>query len=89
MYFCTQMRNMNKLATFIDRLKRINIEVDFIGNYPWLYFDRINGKVVTEKFQSEHGFVVGYYPVRYDQEFSFSDISEIFKIIRKYNEETL
>ena len=75
---------MNKLSIFIDRLKRINIKLDFIGNYPWLYLDKINDKKVIEKFQSEHGFVVGYYPIRNGQEFSFSDISEIFKIMNKH-----
>lgn len=75
---------MEKFNIFVNRLKKLGIETTYFGNYPWVYFDTINGKKVTEKFHSEHGWVVGYSPIRKGQEFSFTDITEIFKLIRKY-----
>jgi hypothetical protein len=74
----------HKLTVFVDRMKKLGIEVKLAGNFPWIYLDEINGKRVTEKFQADHGFTIGYYPIREGQEFRFSDIGEIFKLIRKY-----
>jgi len=74
----------DKLGVFVDRLKKINIDIKLVGNYPWIYIDQINGKRVTEKFEGDHGFTVAFLPVRADKELVFTDISEIFKLIRKY-----
>ncbi len=74
----------DKLKVFVDRMKRININVKLVGNYPWIYIDEINGKRVTEKFEGNHGFTIAFLPVRIDRELEFTDISEIFKLIRKY-----
>ena len=74
----------DKLKVFVDRMKRININVKLVGNYPWIYIDEINGKRVTEKFEGNHGFTIAFLPVRADRELEFTDISEIFKLIRKY-----
>jgi hypothetical protein len=70
---------MNKLEIFIKRLKAIGIVVELFGNYPWIYLDKINGKRVTEKFYSDHGFTIAFLPVRIGQELEFTDITEIFK----------
>lgn len=75
---------IEKLDVFIKRLSKLNIDVKLSGNYPWIYIDSINGKRVTEKFHAEHGFTVGFQPIRVGQEFEFTDIKEIFKLIRKY-----
>jgi hypothetical protein len=32
----------------------------------------------------DHGFTIAFYPIRKDQELQFTDIGEIFKLIRKY-----
>jgi hypothetical protein len=77
----------NILTPFIERLKKIGIEVELIGNYPWIYIDKINGKRVTERFEGNHGFTIAFLPVRNDQEMEFTDIAEIFKLIRKYVKE--
>jgi len=77
----------NILTPFIERLKKIGIEVELVGNYPWIYIDKINGKRVTERFEGNHGFTIAFLPVRNDQEMEFTDISEIFKLIRKYVKE--
>lgn len=74
----------DKLKIFVDRMKRININIKLVGNYPWIYIDEINGKRVTEKFEGNHGFTIAFLPVRADRELEFTDISEIFKLIRKY-----
>ena len=68
---------MDKLTVFVDRLKRIGIDVELIGNYPWIYIGTINGKKIKETFEADHGFTIGFYPIRRDQKFHFTDITEI------------
>lgn len=75
---------MIPLSIFYLRLQKIGIQVSFVGNYPWVYLDTVNGKKVTEKFHSEHGFVIGFSPLKPSEKSQFTDIGEIFKIIRKY-----
>ena len=75
---------MEKLDIFVNRLKRIGIQIDFWVNFPWVYLKSINGKSVKENFQSEYGFVIGYLPIKQNQDFRFTGLKEIFKIIRKY-----
>ncbi len=75
---------MKELGVFRERLSKIGIDVSCSGNFPWVYIDKINGNKVKEKHNSEHGFVVGYAPIRLGSKFTFETLSEIFKIIRKY-----
>lgn len=75
---------MEKLTTFVNRMKRIGINVKLAGNYPWIYIHEINGVRVTEKFEGNHGFTIAFLPIRPDVELDFTDITEIFKLIRKY-----
>ena len=75
---------MNKIKVFVERLAKISIDVELVGNYPWIYVDSINGKRVTETFRADHGFTLAFYPIRMDQELRFTDISKIFKLLRKY-----
>jgi hypothetical protein len=75
---------MNKLEVFVNRMKRLSIDVELFGNYPWIYIDTINGKRVMEQFHGNHGFTIAFTPIRKGQELEFTDISEIFKLIRKY-----
>lgn len=75
----------DKITRFVERLKKIGIEVKLTGNYPWVYLDEICGVRVKEKFQGNHGFTIIFLPVRNDSPPSeFTDITEIFKLIRKY-----
>ena len=74
----------NKLDVFIQRLKKIGINVSLSSNVPWIYIDTINGKKVIEKFEANHGFTIAFLPIRKDQELKFTDIGEIFKLIREY-----
>lgn len=75
--------NMNKLDVFIKRMQKINVNIELFGNYPWIYIDTINGKKVTEKFEGNHGFTIAFTPIS-SEELKFTDIGEIFKLIRKY-----
>lgn len=77
-------KEFEKLDIFVERLKKIGIIIELVGNYPWIYLDKVNGQKVTEKFEGNHGFTIGFLPIRPDKPFHFTDISEIFKIIRKY-----
>jgi hypothetical protein len=74
----------DKLTVFVDRMKLLGIDVKLAGNFPWIYINSINGKRVTETFEANHGFTIAFLPVRADQELAFTDITEIFKLIRKY-----
>ena len=80
----TELPKRDILKTFIDRMQKLGIQIQLSGNYPWIYIDEINGKRVTEKFCGNHGFTIAFLPVRNDQPMKFTDISEIFKLIRKY-----
>ncbi len=76
---------VNKITTFVERLKKIGIDVKLSGNFPWVYIDEICGKRVTERFAGNHGFTLIFLPGRNDSPASeFTDITEIFKLIRKY-----
>jgi len=76
---------MDKIKVFIERLKKIDIELELHGNYPWIYLHSVNGNIVREKLHANHGFTIAWYPIRKDQELRFIDeLDEIFKIIRKY-----
>jgi len=75
---------VDKIKTFIKRLNTIGINIKLSTNYPWIYIDQINDKKVTEKFKAKHGFTLAFMPIRINQKLEFTDISEIFKLLRKY-----
>lgn len=70
---------MEKLDILTRRLSKLNIDISYIGNYPWIYIDKINGKRVIEQFHGNHGFTIMFLGAK-----EFTDITEIFKVIRKY-----
>jgi hypothetical protein len=81
-------KTSDKINVFVERLKKIGIEVKLVGNYPWVYIDKICGIKVKEKFEGNHGFTLIFLPARTDSPPSeFTDIKEIFKLIRKYKNE--
>ena len=75
---------MNNLIKLTNRLKKININVEFFGNYPWIYLDKVNGNKVKETYLSDHGFTVTFLPTKEQHQFDFVSTKEMFKIIRKY-----
>jgi len=67
-----------------NRLIKIGITIEMVSNYPWIYLDKVNGNVVKEKYFANHGFTIGFNPAKVGDVFSYTDLKEIFKIIRKY-----
>ena len=81
---------VDKITVFVERLKKIGIDVKLSGNFPWVYITEICGIRVKEKFAGNHGFTLIFLPGRNDSPPSeFTDITEIFKLVRKYNREAL
>ncbi len=72
-----------KLSIFIGRMNKLGVNITLGGNYPWIYVDEINWKRVTERFYGNHGFTIAFLP-RIGEELMFTDIGEIFKLVRKY-----
>lgn len=73
---------MNELFTLRRRLEKIGIDIELIGNSPWIYLTKVNELPVTDKFKSEHGFVIAMNYGKDDM--VLTDSSEVFKTIRKY-----
>jgi hypothetical protein len=78
------MTDTKVLEDFRRRMSKLGIKCEFIGNYPWIYLEKVNGKRVTERFCGNHGFTIAFLPIRNGQKMELTDISEIMKIIRKY-----
>lgn len=76
---------MKNLDAFFRRMNKLGIDIALTSNYPWIYLSSVNGNRVQETFRSEYGFTIAYMPIKNnDNDVKFTDISEIFKIIRKY-----
>lgn len=75
---------MTTIKIFLNRMKRIGIDLELAGNYPWIYITKINGIPVIEKFYSNHGFTLAFSPVKMNSNVLFTDLKEVFKLIRKY-----
>lgn len=80
----TEAVDLAPLIRLINRLSKLGINIECVGNYPWIYLHKVGDKRVTEKYDSEHAFTIGYLPVSVDRPFRFTDITEIFRVIRKY-----
>ena len=68
------------LNVFVARMKKLGITMKFAMNSPWVDISEVNGRKVTEKHASEHGFVIGYR----NNYFKFEYEKEMFNLIRKY-----
>jgi hypothetical protein len=75
--------DMSLIDKFHRRLKKIGVDVTFIGNYPWIYLDTVNGKRAKGLFQGNHGWTAFFLPARADRPVRFSDRREVFKKIRE------
>ena len=73
---------INPLHKLYRRLLAINIEITCIGNYPWIYLDKVNKKRVREKFMADHGFTVATPSI--SGKIELTDTKKIFQVIRKY-----
>jgi len=74
--------NEYRIKTFMHRLNKLGIDVTFAANYPWIYFDTINGKKVTGTFHANHGWTAFFIPVEIPGKVKFSDRREVFKKVR-------
>ena len=77
---------MNEIDIFVNKVKRIGIEIELVGNIPWIYLKKVNGNLVKrEDYNANHGYAVAWYPVRLGHEPHLdSDLKRTFEIIRKY-----
>lgn len=71
------------ITIFINRLQKIGITVELIGNYPWVYLDKVNGKKVQGTYEADHGFTAFWVPVRADRPIRMTDIGVVFDKIRE------
>ena len=67
------------IAKFVKRLKRIDVDVELVANYPWVYLTHVNGVPVTEKFMANHGFTA-FFAYKGDK---WSDRRKVFAKIRE------
>jgi hypothetical protein len=75
---------MNELAVLEKRLNKIGIEIELMGNVPWIYLTKVNGNTVQESdFTANHGFVIAWV-LNVDKVELDSNRKHIFEIIRKY-----
>ena len=76
----------NVINRLVPRLKKIGIEVQLSGNFPWIYLDYVNGNRIKKEdyYLGNHGFTIAFYPIKPGQTMELTDISRVFKIIRKY-----
>ena len=74
----------NPIAVLTKRLAKLNITVEFIGNVPWIYLDKVNGNKIATKLDSDYGFTAFWYPIKTDGEIKVNNITELFKEIRKH-----
>ena len=77
---------MNEIEVFINRMKKIGIELELVGNVPWIYLDKVNGnRVKPEDYNANHGYTIAWHPVKLgDKPHLDSDLNRTFDIIRKY-----
>ena len=76
----------NVINRLVPRLKKIGIDVELVGNYPWIYLEKVNGNRIKKEdyFCGNHGFTIAFLPIRVGQTMELTDIRKVFEIIRKY-----
>lgn len=76
----------NVINRLVPRLKKIGINVELVGNYPWIYLEKVNGNRIKNEdyYCGNHGFTIAFYPIKPDQKMELTDIKKVFEIIRKY-----
>lgn len=74
---------MTTITSFVERLKKIGINIELAGNYPWIYLEKVNGVRVKERYLAEHGFTAFWYGTKAGEQPRFTDIEIVFKKIRE------
>lgn len=79
---------MNEVQIFINRLKKIGIELELEGNAPWIYLKSVNGNIIKQEdwVNANRGYTIAWYPLTIKKDFTLNwhDIRLTFNIIRKY-----
>ena len=77
---------MTELNRLILRLKKIGIEIELAGNYPWIYLEKVNGNRIQKEdyYFANHGFTIAFSPTKLGEKLEILDIKKTFEIIRKY-----
>ena len=78
------MSDYSDLDQLYIRLNKIGIKLKLGSNAPWIYIDEINGKRVTERYNSDHGFTIAMMPIKNGGKVKLSPTSVIMDLIRKY-----
>lgn len=71
---------MEEITKLVQRLERIGIKIELVGNLPWVYLASINEKAVTEKLNSEYGYTICYI----NDSVRWINTKLMFNLIRKY-----
>ena len=74
----------NPIAVLTKRLAKLNITVEFTGNVPFIYLNKVNDNKITTKLDSDYGFTAFWYPIKTNREIKVNNITELFKEIRKH-----
>ena len=75
----------NKVSRLVQRLEKLNINIELMGNFPWVYIIKINNTPVTKVYYSEHNFTIILLEIRNNQKTNeFINIRKMFNLIRKY-----
>ncbi len=74
---------MTTISSFINRLKRIGVNVELGCNIPWIYMTRVNGERVVGTLHANHGFTVFFKAIRVGEVDKITDIPLIFNKIRE------
>ena len=76
---------MSKVDILVRRLKKLNIDVIFIANYPWIYIDTVNGIKVKAKHVSKYGFTSFMLTQSGKFKFYSKETFDIIRVILKDN----
>jgi hypothetical protein len=76
-------KRQNNIELLINRLKKLNIELEFFANYPWIYLDKVNGKKVKERYMGNHGFTAFWLTNNKQNPYQITDTKIVFKKIRE------
>lgn len=80
------MEQDNVLSRLVPRLKKIGINIEMVGNYPWIYLEKVNGNRIQREdyYCGNHGFTIAFVPLKEDKKMEITDIKKTIEVIRKY-----
>jgi len=79
---------MNEITVFVERLKKIGIQIELASNVPWIYLDKVNGVRIKPEdwYNANHGYCIAYHGVKVGEgpHLNWHSMDVTFKLIRKY-----